>query len=102
MRKKQCIYMYQCVVCRENIYTEDMMLRHCGRLTQWVAGLEGKGIDMKSPMIKIQVSGEIEMSQEALNGLLAQNDPHKAIVDALHMGYIKSSGLEFELEYIRE
>jgi len=96
MKKKNPIYMYQCVVCREHIYTEETFLKHCGRLTQWVAGIEGKGVNMNSPIVKIKVSGYIEMSQENLDRIMTHTDQHTGLVYSIHMGYVDASGLEFE------
>lgn len=95
-KKKKPVYMYQCIVCREVVYTEDTVLKHCGRLRQWVRGIEGKGVDMKSPTVKIKVSGYIEMSQENLDTLLAYDDPHMGLVYSFHMGYVNTSNLAFE------
>lgn len=98
MKKKQPIYMYQCIVCRKNFYTDNKIMRHCGKLTQWVQGIEGKGIDMASPKVKIKVSGYIEMSQEAFDTILGYEDPHTGLVYGIHMGYTNASNLEFEPE----
>ena len=64
---KQPMYMWQCVVCSEYMYSEDITLKHCRRLVQWIKGIEGIGIDMNSPMMKIHVTGYIEISQENLD-----------------------------------
>lgn len=100
MKKKQPIYMYQCLVCKENFYTEDTIMKHCGKLTQWVAGLDGKGVDMTSPKVKVKVSGHIEMSQEELDRLLEayKHDAHMGLVHSIPMGYVNASSLEFEVE----
>lgn len=92
--------MYQCVVCGENLLTEDTTLFHCDKLTQWVNGLDGKGIDMSSPKVKINVSGYITMSQENLERILSyeENYQHTALVYSLHMGYVDSSNLVFDTE----
>lgn len=88
--------MWQCVKCREYFYSEDSTTKHCGKLAMWVNGIEGKGIDMNSPMVKVKVSGYIEMSQENWNKLLTYADPHLGVVYSLHMGYVNTEGLEFE------
>lgn len=98
MKKKQPIYMYQCLVCKENFYTENTIMTHCGKLTQWVAGLDGKGIDMGSPKVKVKVSGYIEISQESLDTILGYDNPHTGLVYAIHIGYTDASNLDFELE----
>lgn len=71
-------------------------MKHCNRLTQWVKGIEGKGINMASPMVKVKVSGYIEMSQESLDVILGHNDPHTGLVYSIHMGYVQAGNLEFE------
>lgn len=98
MRSAQPMYLWQCVTCREYIYSEDRLLRHCGKLVQWVQGIEGKGVDMDSPKVRIKVSGYIEMSQESLDLILGYNDPHRGLVYGIHMGYTEAKHLEFELE----
>jgi hypothetical protein len=98
VKKKQPIYLWQCVECKEHIYSEDVLLRHCHKLVQWVQGIEGKGINMASPKVKVKVSGYIEMSQESLDTILGYNDPHTGLVYAIHMGYTVASNLEFEPE----
>lgn len=80
------------------MYTEDTMLRHCGKLTQWIAGIEGKGVNMNSPIVKIKVSGWIEMSQENLDTLLTHDDQHTSLVYSIHMGYVDATNLDFETE----
>jgi hypothetical protein len=95
--KSKPIYRYQCVEkCKKYIYTENTLLKCCGKLTQWVEGIEGKGINMASPKVKIKVGGYIEMSQENLDILLSHNDPHKGIVFSIPMGYVNTEALEFE------
>ena len=96
--KKKPIYLYQCIVCGENFYTDNPMLKHCNKLMQWVKGIPGKGLDMTSPKVKIKVSGYIEMTQENLDTLLSHSDPHMGIVYAIHMAYTDASNLEFEPE----
>jgi hypothetical protein len=80
---KKHIYMYQCVVCKKNFYTSNKILKHCGTLTQWVSGIEGKGIDMNSPRVRIEVSGYIEIPQENLDVLMRFKDPHRGIVESI-------------------
>jgi len=63
---------------------------------QWIAGIEGKGININEKRVKIKVEGYIEMSEENLNILLSHNDPHKGIVYAIPMGYVNTERLEFE------
>jgi hypothetical protein len=96
MKKKQPMYMWQCVVCREVIYSEDNTLLHCGRLVQWLAGIEGKGIDMLLPKVKIKVSGYIEITQESFDVIMGYDDPHTGLVYGIHMGYTDATNLEFE------
>lgn len=79
------------------MYTENTLLKHCGKLTQWVRGIEGKGVDMNSPMVKIKVSGYIEMSKENLNIILGYEDAHTGMVYSIHMGYVKAENLEFDI-----
>lgn len=100
MKSKRPIYMYQCVVCGENILTEDQTLFHCDRLTQWVCGLDGRGMDMNSIMVKIKVSGYVKMSQENLERILSydESQQHTMLVYSLHMGYVDSSNLVFDTE----
>jgi len=62
-KDKQPIYLWQCIECKEYIYSEDVLLRHCHRLVQWIQGIEGKGIDMASPKIRIKVSGYTAYSE---------------------------------------
>ena len=80
------------------MYTENTTLLHCGKLTQWINGIDGKGIDMESPIVKVKVSGFISMSQENLDRLLTHDDIHTSIVYAVHMGYVDASELIFEPE----
>lgn len=97
--KKLPVYMYQCVVCRKTVLTSDTVFRHCGKLTQWVSGIEGKGIDMKSPNVTIKVSGHITMSQESFETLQKAwlEDLHMGLVYSIHVGFTDASGLVFEL-----
>jgi hypothetical protein len=67
-------------------------------LTSWLSGIEGKGIDMSSPIVKIKVSGYITMTKENLDNILAYDDPHTGLVYSIHMGYCNPSNLEFEPE----
>lgn len=71
-------------------------MRHCGKLTSWIKGIPGKGLDMASPKVKIKVSGYIEMTQENLDTLLSHKDPHRGIVFSIPMAYVNTEGLEFE------
>lgn len=77
--------------------TENMLQRHCGKLTQWVAGIEGKGIDMAKPKVRVQVSGYIEIVRESFDRIMGYEDPHAGLVYAIHMGYTDASNLEFTL-----
>lgn len=102
MKKKQPMYLWQCVKCKEYIYSENVLLIHCEKLTQWVEGIEGKGINMGSIKVKIKVSGYIEMSQENFNRILEvyNYDSHIGMVNAIPMGYVNASNLDFEvIEY---
>ncbi len=94
---KKPIYIYQCVECKEYFYTFDTTLVHCGKLTQWINGIPGKGIDMNSKIVKIKVSGWIEISQENLDTILKYEDPHMGLVHSIHMGYVNSDNLSFEI-----
>ena len=96
--KKQPMYMWQCVMCQEYMYSEDILLKHCNRLVQWINGIEGKGIDMNSPIVKIHVTGYIEISQENLDVILAHDDPHTSLIYSIHMGYVNAKELTFDLE----
>jgi hypothetical protein len=82
-------------MCKKYIYTEDTTLRHCGKLTQWILGIPGRGLNMDSPKVKIKVSGYIEMSEENLDNILAYDDPHQGLVYSIHMGYCDASNLQF-------
>ena len=98
MKKKRPIYMYQCVgKCKRYMYTENTFLKCCGRLTQWINGIEGKGVDMDSPKVKIKVSGYLEMSQENLDRLMTHSDPHTGLVYSIHMGYCDASHIDFDV-----
>jgi hypothetical protein len=68
-------------------------------LTQWVRGIDGKGINMNSPMVKIKVEGFIEMSEENLKIILGYGPEsiHTGLVYSIHMGYVDSKGLEFDI-----
>lgn len=89
--------MWECVVCHKHILSEEIFLKHCGKMVMWENGIEGKGIDMESKIVKVQVSGWIELSQENLERLLAYENQHMGIVYALHMGYVDTEHLEFEI-----
>ena len=95
--KNKPVYMYQCVICRKNFYTTSKISKHCGTLTQWITGVEGIGVNMNSPKIRIEVKGFIEVPRENLDVVLRLDDPHRGLVDCLHFGYVKSKGLEFEI-----
>ena len=95
---KQPMYMWQCVVCSEYMYSEDITLKHCRRLVQWIKGIEGIGIDMNSPMMKIHVTGYIEISQENLDTILSHEDPHTSLIYSIHMGYCNAKELTFDPE----
>lgn len=90
--------MWQCVVCQEYMYSEDVHFKHCGRMAQWINGIEGRGIDMESPMVKIHVTGYIEMSQENLDTILTHDDPHTSLIYSIHMGYVNAKELTFDPE----
>lgn len=95
--KNKPMYMYQCVVCKKNMYTKDQTLKHCGTLTQWVSGIDGKGVARDSPRVRIEVKGFIEIPRENLDVVLRLDNPHRGLVDCLHFGYVKSKGLEFKV-----
>ena len=92
------MYMWQCIVCQEYMYSEEVYLKHCGRMVQWVNGIEGKGVDMSSPLVKIHVSGYIEMSQENIDTILTHDDPHTSLIYSVHMGYVNAKELIFDPE----
>ena len=96
--KKQPMYMWQCVECKEYMYSEEVYLKHCGRMVQWINGIEGKGVDMDSPLVKVHVSGYIEMSQENLDTIMTHEDPHTSLIYSVHMGYVNASELIFDPE----
>lgn len=96
-KKKSPVYLWQCVVCGECIHSENVAERHCGRLAQWVSGVEGKGVNMESPKVQIQVSGHIEMSVEDLERILGYPDVQKGLVYSIHMGFCNSENLDFTL-----
>ena len=99
--KNQPMYIWQCIKCKEFIKSEDIVLKHCGKLAQWAGGIEGKGIgeiDMNSPMVKIHVTGYIEMSQENLDTILTHEDPHTSLIYSIHMGYVNAKELTFDPE----
>lgn len=96
--KKAPTYMYQCIICKKNFYTENTTAKHCGKMMQWIAGLEGVGIDRNSPQVKIKISGYIKMSQESLDVLLAYTDVHKGLIYSMNMGYCNAENVEFDLE----
>ena len=98
MKTKKPVYLYQCVVCRKKMYTDNTTMRHCDRFTQWVAGIEGIGVNMKEKKIRIQVTGYIEMSESNLEKVLAYEDQHMGLVYAIPMGYCDASSLEFSIE----
>ena len=80
------------------MYSEETFLKHCGKLVQWISGIEGKGVNMNSPIVKIKVSGWIEMSQENLDKIMTYSDPHTGLAYSIHMGYCDASNLEFNTE----
>lgn len=94
---KKPVYIYQCVVCRKNFYTSNKILKHCGTLTQWISGIEGRGINRDSPRVRIEVKGFIEIPKENLDIVLGMEDPHRGLVDCLHFAYVKVKELEFEI-----
>jgi hypothetical protein len=91
------MYLWQCVKCREYLFSENVIERHCGKLVQHIQGIEGKGIDMNSPIVRVKVSGYISMTEETLEDYLTRNDPHMSLVYALHMGFVDTSKLTFEI-----
>lgn len=95
--KNKPVYMYQCVVCKKNMYTKDQTLKHCGTLTQWVSGIDGKGVDMNSPRVRIEVTGYIEIPRENLDVLMKFENPHRGLVESLPLGYVKIKGLDFHI-----
>lgn len=96
-QEKPPVYLWQCVVCGGCVYSEDVTERHCGKLTQWVSGIDGRGVDMSSPKIKITVSGCVEMSLEDLQRILGYPDIQQGLICSLHMGYCNSDNLDFTL-----
>ena len=93
--QKKPVYVYQCIICGKKMYTRSTTLKHCGRLTQWVEGIEGKGVNMESRKVKVLVSGYIEVREEELDKILAYDDPHRGLVFSIPMGYVDASNLEF-------
>ena len=53
---------------------------------------------MNSPIVKIHITGYVEMSQENLDSLLAQEDPHTSLIYSVHMGYVNAKELTFDPE----
>ena len=51
---------------------------------------------MKSDKVKVKVNGYIEMSQENLDRLLSQEDPHTSLLYSLHMGYVDAGNILFD------
>lgn len=106
MKTKKPVYLWQCVVCEICLYSDNATEKHCGRLTQWVSGIEGKGVNMSSPKIKIEVGGYIEMSLEDLERVLNYTDSHKGLVYSIHMGFCNSDNLTFtppdDIEIVEE
>lgn len=99
--KKNVVYLWQCIKCKEFLKSEDTTLKHCGKLVQWAGGIDGKGIgeiDMNNPMVKINVSGYIEMNQENFDTIMTHDDPYMSLIYSVHMGYCDSSHLEFTTE----
>ncbi len=97
-KEKKPLYMFQCVQCKKWFYSFNMNARHCGVLSQWISGVEGKGINVNSPKIKIQLGGYIEMSEENLQAILSYDDPHQGLIWAIHMGYCDSGNVTFNYE----
>lgn len=91
------VYLYECIVCEKRMYTTSMIERHCDRLTQWIDGIEGKGIDMEETRYRVKVEGYMVLRESDLNRALESDDPHMALVYALPMGYCDASGLEFDV-----
>jgi hypothetical protein len=52
---------------------------------------------VSSEKVKIKVSGYIEMSRENLDTILGYPDPHIGLVFCLHMGFVNSDNLDFEV-----
>ena len=52
MIKSRPIYLYQCVECRKIFKTSNVVMKHCGTLTQWLKGIEGIGIDLKEVKLR--------------------------------------------------
>lgn len=96
--RKLPVYLWECIVCKENFYSENEVVLHCNKLVMWVAGIPGKGCNLKSKIVKVKVSGWIELSEENLAILLSHNDPHMGILYALHMSYCDASNMTFEPE----
>jgi len=97
--KKQPVYMYRCEgKCKKYIYTEDTFQKCCGRLMSWICGVEEIGMDLKSKITKVKVSGWIELSKENLDRLMTHADPHTSLVYSIHMGYCDASNMTFEPE----
>lgn len=51
----------------------------------------------KKEKVRIGVKGYIEMSKENLDMVLSHSDPHTGIVYSLHMGYVDTNNIEFDI-----
>ena len=89
------VYLYECVTCKKRMYTTNTLTKHCDRLTQWVAGIEGKGVNMSERKVKIFVSGYVEMRESDFDRVMAYEDQHMGLLYAIPMGYCDASKLEF-------
>lgn len=98
MSEKKPVYLYRCIVCGKSVYTENTILKHCNKLTEWILGIEGKGVNMESRKVKLFISGHVIMTEENLNNLLAYGDSTQAILYALHMPYVDTENLVLEVE----
>lgn len=52
---------------------------------------------MKEEKVRIKVSGYIEMSKENLDTIMKYPDPHIGMIFCLHMGFVDSDNLDFEI-----
>lgn len=99
-------YIFQCIVCRKKIKTSDIVLFHCGRLTQWISGIEGRKtfieekerkIFMREKTVRIKVRGYIEMSRENFDTIMEYKDPFMGIIESIKMGFANVDNLEFDI-----
>lgn len=96
MRLKKPIYMFQCQKCKRTAITRIPMLICCGVSRKWSDYERGNSV--KEKKVRIEVSGYIEMSEEAYNRVKEaySENLHMGLVYSIHMGYTDTRGLEFD------